>query len=136
MDLTSCTNITIPLLTQVGGKRLHPRDHRDDQQLYIDVTPVPAVPRERALLDEPLSLSHWPGELAARKWQLVAGSSAHATPLRSQCGLDKDLEASVPGSVQQQFLSWKNFLKSFLALLMGYGRTNETNLTKEKKHGL
>lgn len=130
MDLTSCTNTTIPLLTQVGGKRLHPRDHRDGQQLYINVTPAPAVPRERALLDEPLSFNS--GQSAAGNWQLVAGSNAHATPFGNQCGLDKDLEAGVPGSFRTA--AGKVF-KILLALFMGYGKTSETNLTKEKIMG-
>lgn len=131
MDLTSCTITTIPLLTQMGGKRLHPRAHRDDQQLYIDVTPAPAVPRERALLDEPLSFNS--GQSPAGNWQLVAGSCAHATPFGSQCGLGNDLGAGVPGS---SFLTAAGkVFKIVLALLMGYGKTRETNLTKEKIMG-
>jgi len=130
MDLVPCTSNTIPLLTQMGGKSLHPSSHCNHQRLYFDVALAPAVPRERAVLDEPLSFNS--GQCAAGIWQLVAGSCTHATPLRSQCGLDKDLRARVPGSFRTA--AGKVF-KIVLALLMGYGKTNETNLTKEKIMG-
>jgi len=35
----------------------------------------------------------------------------------------------------KQLMSWKFFLKIFVALLMGYDRTRETNLTRRKKMG-
>jgi hypothetical protein len=65
---------------------------------------------------------------------LGSGSSVPTPTMTSAVPFDRRTRSGAQCAAKQ-LLSWKIFLKIFVALLMGYDRTRETNLTKEKNMG-
>ena len=96
-------------------------------------TPTPAG----SLKDLTISISS--GQDASL--QLVAGSGVSVSHAHARRTMDREeykLKQSGAQCAAKQLMSWKfflNLLKYFLDYCMGYDRTRETNLTKEKKMG-
>jgi len=109
---------------------LHHCARTDGSRMHRSLTraPTPSTPHTHVLHDE----AFLPGQQQTG----VPGSiSSTPTPTpRGDMMIDKGkFRTGVPGS--EAAVSWKTFLKYFVALLMGYGKTLETNLTRRKKMG-
>jgi hypothetical protein len=105
---------------------LHPNPLLDRTRMYKHLSPRPTYP-------------------CSMKRDLSSGRQASTDPVaafRKPCahahvgsGRVDRKENCTGAPVQEQLMSWKFFLKIFVALLMGYDRTRETNLTRRKKMG-
>ena len=109
---------------------LHHCARTDGSRMHRSLTraPTPSTPHTHVLHDE----AFLPGQQQTG----VPGSiSSTPTPTpRGDMMIDKGkFRTGAPGS--EAAVSWKTFLKYFVALLMGYGKTLETNLTRRKKMG-
>ena len=96
---------------------------------------VPTPTPEGSLKGLTMNISS--GQLASSL--LVAGSGMSVSHAHARRNTDREeykLKQSGAQCAAKLLLSWKIFLKIFVALLMGYDRTRETNLTKEKENGL
>ena len=100
---------------------------------YMHFSSVVAPTPTPSMLPEERSKALGAGQLGTGCW--IQKLCAHAHDANGCCTRRRTMSCTPGSSVQRKFVSWKNFLKSFLALLMGYGKTRETNLTKEKIMG-
>ncbi len=113
------------LLAKNRGMDIHLRAGSAGARMHIYLAPTPTLSGERKPNGN-ISSGQQP------RTEPCAGSHAHARRSTMIEEYKLDWPAHQAASSRS---CWINFLKSFLALLMGYGKTNETNLTKEKNMG-
>ena len=95
---------------------------------------VPTPTPEGSLTEQMVTLSS--GQHASL--QLVSGSGMSVSHAHARRNTDREeykLNSQDASSQRSSRSCWKFFLKIVVALLMGYGKTRETNLTKEKNMG-
>ena len=120
---------TINLLPKGSCMDLHPYHRSRGSVLYRT---RPLSPRPRTSSSAGRTMNFKPGQ--QQTGVLGSGSSVPTPTMTSAVPFDRRTRSGAQCAAKQ-LLSWKIFLKYFVALLMGYDRTRETNLTKEKKMG-
>ena len=131
MGFTSLIWYPISLLTQMGGKSvLHPT-LVPDQPMHRNVGP-------RA--PSPLAVEPGCRSLSSGSGQQVTEAAVPRTPspfaLRFLVKLGLHRYQLGSGSWSEKLENFSKIFNSLVALLMGYDKRKETNLTKEKKNGL
>ena len=130
MDLTSLIWYPISLLTQMGRKSVLHLLLVPDQPMYRNVGP--RAPSPLAVEPGCRSLSSGAGQQRTEA-AVPRTPSPLALGFLVKLGLQRHQLGS--GSWSEGLENFSEFLNSFVALLMGYDKRKETNLTKEKKMG-
>ena len=120
---------TIDLLPKGSCMDLHPYHRSRGSVLYRT---RPLSPRPRTCSSAGKTMNFKPGQ--QQTGALGSGSSVPTPTMTSAVPFNRRTRSGAQCAAKQ-LLSWKIFLKIFVALLMGYDRTRETNLTKEKNMG-
>jgi len=110
---------------------LHHCARTDGSRMHRSLTgaPTPSTPHTHVLDDE----AFLPGQ---QQTGVLGSVSSTPTPTpRGDMMIGKGKFRTGAPACSEAAVSWKTFLKYFVALLMGYGKTLETNLTRRKKMG-